>query len=350
MPSALTSPWLAAALCAGVCFTAAGQSVVSVRSGVVHYFEGAVSIGDRPLQHQFGKFPDIPDNGELRTADGRAEVLLTPGVILRVAENSAIRMRSSALSDTRVELLRGSAILDAAEGHWENSNLLMCGKWSVKVLQTGVCRVDFEPPRVRVYNGAANVFTGDEGTGVMVRAGEVLPLADVLVPERSDNESPSGFTDWAVGRGQFIAAENATAAAITDDPALFDRPLMGLTTSLGMSGFTYFPPGGVLSLGTALPYAYGRPYGWSSWAPYPTALYAPSIPRYGYGYRAWHPIGSGAVGYPGLPAVGSVPHAGVAPAPPHAGLTPPPPHAGITPPPVHVPPPHPHVGTRAGHR
>ena len=59
---------------------AEGQSVISTRSGVVHFFEGAVYLGDVPLAPHLGKFPRMAEGSELRTAQGRAEVLLTPGV------------------------------------------------------------------------------------------------------------------------------------------------------------------------------------------------------------------------------------------------------------------------------
>src|SRR5260370_30856324 len=90
-----------------------GQSVVSVRAGVVHFFEGSVSIDGQPLEQKFGRFYDIKLGSELRTDQGRAEVLLTPGVFLRVDENSSIRMLANRLTDTRVEFIGGSPSLDS---------------------------------------------------------------------------------------------------------------------------------------------------------------------------------------------------------------------------------------------
>src|SRR5215471_15789467 len=83
---------------------ALAQSVISTHSGVVYFFEGSVYIGDQRLEQKFGRFPDIGEGRELRTEHGRAEVLLTPGVFLRIGEGSAIRMLSSKFSDTRLEL------------------------------------------------------------------------------------------------------------------------------------------------------------------------------------------------------------------------------------------------------
>ena len=82
---------------------ASGQSVISARSGLVHYVEGQVTIDDKAVDVKYSQFPEVKENQVLKTEDGRAEVLLNPGVFLRVAENSSFRMVSNRLTDTRVE-------------------------------------------------------------------------------------------------------------------------------------------------------------------------------------------------------------------------------------------------------
>ena len=49
----------------------------------------------------------------LSTGQGRAEILLTPGVFLRVGENTSIKMLDNRLLSTRVEFLSGSAIVES---------------------------------------------------------------------------------------------------------------------------------------------------------------------------------------------------------------------------------------------
>src|SRR5579862_1047076 len=89
-------------------FAALAQSVISAKSGLIHYAEGRVLLDGQPVEQHLGTFPDIKEKAELRTEEGRAEVLLTPGVVLRVGESSAIRMVTNRLIDTRVEFLSGS--------------------------------------------------------------------------------------------------------------------------------------------------------------------------------------------------------------------------------------------------
>src|ERR1700730_17799625 len=109
-----------------------GQSVISTRSGVIHFFEGAVYLGEAPMEPHLGKYPRMAEGAELRTAQGRAEGLLTPGVFLRKGERSAIRLVSNALADTRFELLAGSAIVDSAEPSSGTSVTLIYKDWSMR--------------------------------------------------------------------------------------------------------------------------------------------------------------------------------------------------------------------------
>ncbi len=148
----------------------AAQSVVSTHAGLIHYFEGDVSIGGTALQQQFGRFPEIPQGAELQTAQGRAEILLGPGVILRVAEDSTIKMLSTSLADTRVEILKGTAIEQSKDALPGNSAVLLYKGWQMRVLKQGTFRIDSDPEQIRVYNGEVEVRAG-EGAPVVTKAG-----------------------------------------------------------------------------------------------------------------------------------------------------------------------------------
>src|SRR6476620_11534039 len=77
-----------------------GQSVISAHSGILHYYEGEVTLEGKAPHQKAGTFAEVKEKQELQTQVGRAEVLLTPGVFLRMGENSAIRMDANKLSDT----------------------------------------------------------------------------------------------------------------------------------------------------------------------------------------------------------------------------------------------------------
>src|SRR5579864_6539626 len=89
------------------------QQAISARSGMIHYVEGKAFAGDQQIDEKLGTFPQVKENQVFRTTEGRAEVLLTPGVFLRLGENSSFRMITNRLVDTRVEFLTGSMILES---------------------------------------------------------------------------------------------------------------------------------------------------------------------------------------------------------------------------------------------
>lgn len=241
------------AVAAVLALPANAQSVISTRSGLVHFFEGTVYLGDQPLQPRFGRYPTIAEGSELRTAQGRAEVLLTPGVFLRVGENSSIRMVANALSNTHVGLLSGSVLVDSAEPGSGTSVTLTYKDWNVHFLQKGIYRIDAEPPRLWVQQGVAEVTTGDTRKGVSVKEGMYLPFAQVLVPEASTDVPGDALTDWAKGRSESISADNAITAQIDEDPSSRDP-------GLGTDNVAYFPLVGVPSLGSGLYGGYNSLY------------------------------------------------------------------------------------------
>jgi len=315
-----------------------GQTVVSLRSGLLYFFEGYVFIGDDAVQQKFGKFPEVGEGLKLRTEKGRAELLLTPGVFLRVNASSSICMLSSALSDTRVELLGGSAILEANGTAPDTAVKIIYKDWQVRASQKGVYRIDSEPAQLQVYRGQAEVSIKDKAGVVMAKDGEILPLASVLVPEQSLTAASDSFKNWTMSRSQAVSADDAIAADIVDDPSKMDA------SGLAAGGFSYFPMTGVPSLGIT------NPYGVSFWSPYQSTLSSLYFPSYMYGslYSGWpssyglyprritFPTHGGSGLHPGISPSPRVPFTPPRPLPrpaPHTGIG-----AGI------------HAGGHAGHR
>lgn len=278
---------------------AVGQSVISTHSGVIHFFEGAVYVGDQPLESHPGKFPIVPQGAELRTADGRAEVLLTPGVFIRVGARSTIRMVSNQLADTRVELLAGSAIVDSAVPGPGTSVTLLFKNWSVYSSEQGVYRIDSDPPRLSVLQGKAEVSAGNRQDAQLVGPGMNVPFAPVLVPTRSAQPPHDTLSQWAEGRQQSIFADNTIAANIQDPATL-------TLSNAGVDAFTYFPMLGLPSVGPGSAALY-NPVGTSQ--PGFNSVYLPGYTFFpGYTYLPFGLISGGYGTTPvRLPHYGSLP-------------------------------------------
>jgi hypothetical protein len=271
---------ISAVIALGVAATA--QSVISTRSGVIHFFEGTVYVGNEPLEAHLGKFPILPQGGELRTELGRVEVLLTPGVFLRLGQQSAIRMVANSLADTQVELVTGSAIVESGESNAGTSVTVMYKDWRVHFLQKGSYRIDSDPPRLWVLQGEAEVMAGANGEPLSVEQGKNLPLASVLVPESTNTKPEDALNDWATGRNQSISADNAITAQIDEDPDARTAGDADAFTYFPMVGAPYIPPGSAL---------------YSAYSPYQPGFSSIYLPGYTYRPLIIGLLGNGVRGY-----------------------------------------------------
>jgi len=287
------TPWIAS--------SSSAQSVISAHSGLIHFSEGSVFLDDQRLEQKAGKFDQMNNGSELRTQDGRAEVLLTPGTFLRVGANSAIRMLSNELDDTRVELLSGSAVLDQGADTLASASVtVLYNLDQVHIKKTGRYRFDTEPPQVKVERGDVEV-TAD---GKTIEAGEgyVIPFegkltARKLLNDPALNKSGDDLDHWNAARGNSVAENNQDTAATSDLSGVIDGWQANpdaVLQSLGIPPYipgmsSMVPPPGYGSNGYGSN-AYGS-YGYGS------GLYGPGL--YGYGLYGSGLYGSGLYG-PGL--------------------------------------------------
>jgi hypothetical protein len=67
-------------------------STKSAVAGTLNYVEGQASIGDQALNSKSIGTVELQAGQSLVTEKGKAEVLLTPGVFLRIGNNSFVKM------------------------------------------------------------------------------------------------------------------------------------------------------------------------------------------------------------------------------------------------------------------
>jgi hypothetical protein len=181
-------------------------------------------------------------------------------------------MVSSALTDTRVELLEGSTIVDAADSAPGTSVTILHGGWSMQLADKGSYRIDCDPPRVQVRDGRLAVWNDTNIEPVAAGNGTELALVENPAPQKLDGESHDSLSDWSDGRDQSISADNAIAANI-QDPGSMSFP------GLPPDGFTYFPMLGLYPVGSALYTSSGiYPSGIAS--PYQPGFYSIYLPGY----------------------------------------------------------------------
>ncbi len=261
----------------GVAF---GQSVISARSGLVHYVEGRVTLDDKALEVKYSQFPEVRDNQVLKTEEGRAEVLLTPGVFLRLAENSSIRMLSNKLTDTRVEALGGSLIVEHGEVTKDNQVTLIYKDRNISFVKSGLYRLDAENGNLRVYQGEARVVTPEQSI-VAKQAREIQLEAAVMTALKFDAKDDDEFYRWASRRAGYLSMANVSAAkSLHDSGYSMTSGMWSWNPWYGM--FTYVPMNSM----------YYSPFGYSFYNPYMVSQFY--YPRYGY-YSGYSGGGGGGI-------------------------------------------------------
>ena len=142
-----------------IVFPAAAAS--SAIPGTLNYVEGQVAVaGQNVTSHSVGSV-QLQPNQVLETGQGRAEILLTPGVFLRVGDNSAVRLISPGLADTRVEVLRGHAFVEVAELFKDNNLWVLMNGASTRLAKEGLYSFNAGTRMVQVFDGQAMVQQND---------------------------------------------------------------------------------------------------------------------------------------------------------------------------------------------
>jgi len=267
------------------------QNVISARSGLVQYVEGKAYLNDALVEPKFGKFPEIKENQELRTGEGRAEILLTPGAFLRMSENSSIRMLSTRLTDTRVEILTGSAMVECNDAPKDNAVTLLYKGTSMLLVKHGLYRLDANQARFQVYDGESIVKS--ESGPLTLKNGKRTTLAGALIAENFDRRQGDELYIWSSQRSSYLAKANvASAMALRESGSYSDAPSGSWSWNPMFGMFAFVPSSGTLY----------SSFGGSFWSPYTVGdynsgyYYGGGRSSYNKGMSSYTPSGS-QVGY-----------------------------------------------------
>jgi FecR protein len=184
---------------------------VSARPGAVNYIEGHASLNDSEIsQKTLGK-TFLNANDTLSTDLGKAEVLLTPGVFLRIGENSQIRMISPSLTNTQVEVTKGEAMLEVADLLKDNNIEILSRGGSLRIEKPGLYRMTADdPPIAAVIEGKAELSYG--GRTVDLGKGKEAVIAADLKREKFDAKKEDDLYAWSNVRSEYNAGASYAAA------------------------------------------------------------------------------------------------------------------------------------------
>jgi len=272
----------AAALTLGT-VVALAQPVISAKSGMLSKAEGEVFIGDTAVAESQTNFPEVKENAILSTEQGRAEVLLTRGVYMRVGEDASFKMLTTRLIDTRLEILTGSALVEATEIVKDNNLTILAGEATVTIAKHGLYRFDMPTRSIKVFDGTASVTVNGETQ--LLGQGRLLKMeGGKPVIEKFNKDDVDALDNWSRRRAEQIARANPSSAKQVYDSGCgpYGNGRMNASrwaavnnTNNNPSDPCYNPCGG---------WRYNQWYGLITYIPCGTNIYSP------YGYRYYGPM------------------------------------------------------------
>jgi hypothetical protein len=180
--------------------------VVSAKAGVVNLIEGDVTYKhDKADWDKLIIGDDLRDGDTVKTgADGRAEILLTPGCYLRLAENTEFILSDPSMNWLAIRVLKGSAIVEASaldgplmvKTPKADFSIIRVGLYRFYVEADGKAEVAVRKGRVSVVN---TVIKGDKKASIENGVPAIVAL---------NKKEVDSFDTWSKDRAQTLIAAN----------------------------------------------------------------------------------------------------------------------------------------------
>lgn len=245
-----------AALATFAVSSASAQTAISAKAGLIHYVIGDATLDGKPVQIRTGnRLVEMKNGNVLSTTEGRAEVMLAPGVVFRMDADSSMRLDEVKMEDVRLELTQGNAIVEVMELAKEHNLSLTVGKAQLQLRKPGIFQLS--PERgIRVYEGEVQLMA--DGKPQTLKKGSQLDLTSGLVAkfDRKDNDA---LYRWAFRRSEEMALVNVSSARMLGRS--FSRTGMGLGAWVFnpyFNSYTYLPMNS----------RFISPFGFAFWDPY----------------------------------------------------------------------------------
>jgi hypothetical protein len=272
-PLRLTGWLFAAALIAGA------QTSNSGRPGMINYTEGQVLLNGNTIgSRSIGRAEAAP--GEvLQTRQGRAEMLLTPGVFLRLGQNSAVKMIDPSIIHTQVQLQQGKAMIEVDQIADENHLNVLTNGLEARLVKKGIYEFHANPGLLAVYDGKAVVSADDRS--IDIKKGRELPLEPGLAsvkPKKFDRDQTDELYAWSKLRSSYVAEANASSAQtiVVNNPGWYAGT--GWYWNPWYDSWAFVPGAGFID----------SPFGFGFYSPAYWYAYAPIYPYYSRFGRVYH--------------------------------------------------------------
>lgn len=229
--------------------------------GTLNYVEGQASIGDQTLDSQAVGNAQLQNGQVLETGSGKAEILLTPGVYVRLGSNSSVKMISNSLTNVEVALNQGEAMVEVDQIFNENNLHVSQPGANTKLAKTGLYDFNATNGDVRVFDGRAVVRADDHD--ITVKKNHELAFNDPKLKAKGFDKNQVAKNDdlyrWSSLRSQYLSEANINAAQMYYANGWYGPGWWGpgWYWDPWFAGFTFLPGSG---------YFY-NPFGWGFYSP-----------------------------------------------------------------------------------
>jgi hypothetical protein len=244
------------------CVTAFAQNANPAPPGTINYVEGQASIEGRQLNPSSAGNTILQAGQVLATANGKTEFLLTPGIFVRLGDNSTVQMVSPDLTHTEIRLDRGHANVEVDQIYAQNTILVDLKNGQTQLLKTGLYSFDADNSNVRVFDGQAAVYPGADLLSkvkpIDVKGGHQLALSgEPLKPQRFNNDVAQAdpLFKWSSLRSNYLGEANLNLA---EEYAGYPGFYPGWYWAGGPFGYTWLPGAGL----------FWNPFGYGFYSPY----------------------------------------------------------------------------------
>jgi len=280
------------------------QNAHPARPGSINYVEGQASIGAEMLGPNSVGSVELREHQLLTTQVGKVEILLTPGVFMRVADHSSVRILFADSSGITVQLDKGRAIVEVLTLHRfstfsvarvvvpaqaENELGINQRQASTDLLQNGLYDFDADHNQVRVLGPAlasdyyanfpifkADVYAASQDVRLTVEQELTLNTSGKL---KAHNISAKSYVDdfyrWCSSRSGYLSEATFDVA----------RDYVRYGSGWYGSGWYWNPWYGVYTFVPAEGILY-RPFGWDFNSP--IVVYRSPFFYYGYYHYPHH--------------------------------------------------------------
>jgi hypothetical protein len=244
------------------------------RPGTVNYVEGQAATGGQSLDAK-SVGVELGEGQSITTLNGKAEILLTPGVFLRLGPNSSAKLVAAGLADTQVQLDQGHAMIEVDQIFPENHLRVLQGGFAIDLQKKGLYDFDANEHQVRIFDGEAVTTNGSHR--IEWKSGHELNLAATgdLKAHGFDKKNFEGdLYNWSRLRSSYLAEANiGQARTYVSGPGFWGA---GWYWNPWYSAYTFIPGDGF----------FYNPFGWGFYSPFFVAR-APFFGFYGGGYRTF---------------------------------------------------------------